>query len=216
MRFALVPAGGHSTRMGRPKLALPLGDRTILEWVIAAIRAGGVDHTLVVVGAHVPELALLAEKAAASVCLLGEVTADMRGTVQQGLEWIEHRYHPGEGDVWLLAPGDHPTLEPAIVQSLLEAQESQPNYSIWVPTFEGRRGHPTLISWKHAQQIRQLPADQGINLYLRGNQAETLEVPTSSRSVLQDVDVPKDYDDLRQKWTGGSSREAIILPGCCH
>ena len=37
MRFAVVPACGHSTRMGRPKLALPLGDRTVIERVVAAL-----------------------------------------------------------------------------------------------------------------------------------------------------------------------------------
>ena len=31
MLHALIPAAGHSTRMGQPKLALPLGDRTVLE-----------------------------------------------------------------------------------------------------------------------------------------------------------------------------------------
>ena len=38
MIFALIPAAGKSTRMGRPKLALPLGEKTVLEHVIAALR----------------------------------------------------------------------------------------------------------------------------------------------------------------------------------
>src|SRR5207237_3552168 len=54
--LALIPAAGKSTRMGRPKLALPLGGRTVLEHVVAALRDAGVEHVLVVVGPHVPEL----------------------------------------------------------------------------------------------------------------------------------------------------------------
>ena len=36
----IVLAGGRSTRMGRPKAWLPVGDRTMLETVVAAIAAG--------------------------------------------------------------------------------------------------------------------------------------------------------------------------------
>ena len=65
--FALVPAAGFSRRMGRPKLGLPLGERTVLEHVVAALRQGGAEHVLVVVGPHVPELAPLAAAAVAEV-----------------------------------------------------------------------------------------------------------------------------------------------------
>ncbi len=40
--FALIPAAGKSARMGRPKLTLPLGGRTVLEHVVTALRRGGV------------------------------------------------------------------------------------------------------------------------------------------------------------------------------
>ncbi len=52
MIFAVVPAAGRSSRMGRPKLSLPLGGRTVLEHVVIALRQGGVDEVLVVVGPH--------------------------------------------------------------------------------------------------------------------------------------------------------------------
>ena len=38
MTFAIVPACGHSTRMGRPKLALPFGERTVIEHIVAALH----------------------------------------------------------------------------------------------------------------------------------------------------------------------------------
>src|SRR5205807_132449 len=45
--FAVIPAAGQSTRMGRPKLALPLGGRSVLERVLAAVRQGRLDAALV-------------------------------------------------------------------------------------------------------------------------------------------------------------------------
>src|SRR5438093_812240 len=92
--FAVVPAAGLSARMGRPKLALPLGDRTVLAHVVGALKAGGVEHVVVAIGQHVPELALIAKAAGAEVCRLSEPTADMRATVEHGLSWLEEHHSP--------------------------------------------------------------------------------------------------------------------------
>jgi molybdenum cofactor cytidylyltransferase len=194
MSFAVIPAAGKSTRMGRPKLALPLGGRSVLEHVVAAFREGGVEHVLVVVGPHVPELRPLAEMAGAEVLPLDTETADMRATVECGLGWLEAQHHPNPDDSWLLAPADHPTLDAAIVHQLLEFRAAHLRTSILVPTYHGRRGHPVLIAWRHVAGIRTLAPGQGLNVYLRQQSAETLEVPVESPSVLCDLDTPEDYE----------------------
>src|SRR5580704_977447 len=118
MIYAVVPAGGRSERMGRPKLALPLGDRTVIEHVVAALGAGGADRVLVVVGPHAPELIPLAESAGAEACVLPAATADMRATVEHGLRRLEDRHHPQTDDAWLLAPADHPALDAGAIRML--------------------------------------------------------------------------------------------------
>lgn len=200
MIFGLIPAGGKSSRMGRPKLTLSLGGRTVLEHVVRALRGGGVEHVLVVVGAQVPELVLHAETAGAVVCRLSEDTLDMKATVQQGLRWLDRHFHPQAGDAWLLVPADHPTLEAAVIQTLLQAQGEPSSTSILIPTFAGQRGHPALIGWNHVPEILALSADQGINAYLRRHGSATRELPVNSASILVDLDVPADYERLRQQW----------------
>jgi molybdenum cofactor cytidylyltransferase len=198
MTFAVVPAGGKSTRMGRPKLALPLGDRSVLEHVVAALRAAGLQQVLVVVAAHLAELA---GRAGASVCVLEEETADMRATVEHGLRWLEEKFNPRPQDHWLLAPADHPTLAAEVVVELLAARAAHPEASVVVPTFAGRRGHPTLIDWKHAEGMRCLPKGQGLNVYLRQlTPRETLELPVATETILWDLDTPEDYERLRRAW----------------
>lgn len=197
MTFALLPAGGHSTRMGRSKLALPLGRLTVLEHAVAALRRGGVDRVLVVVGPHAPELAPLAAAAGAEVLPLTEATADMRATVERGLRHLEECSHPGPEVPWLLCPADHPALEPAVVRQLLEARRDAAAHSIVVPTFGGRRGHPVLIDWRHVPGMRALPPGLGLNVYLRQQGPVTLELSVASAGVLCDLDTPEDYERLR-------------------
>src|SRR5437660_9758870 len=102
MIFALIPAAGESRRMGRPKLTLPLGDRTVLEHVIMALRQAGLEHILVVAGPHSADVAALAHQAGASTLVLPQQTPDMRATVEQGLVWLETHLHPTDGDAILL------------------------------------------------------------------------------------------------------------------
>jgi molybdenum cofactor cytidylyltransferase len=203
MRFALLPAAGKSSRMGRPKLALPLGDRTILEHVVAALRQAEVEQILVVVGPHVPELAVLADRAGADVCPLAEETADMRATVEHGLRWLEERYTPRPDDSWLLVPADHPSLAPAIIRELERARGAHSGHSIFVPTCDGRRGHPVLLAWKHVEGIRRHATGQGLNSYIRRHDSETLEVAVSDRDILCDLDTPEAYEQLLRHWLPG-------------
>ena len=196
MSVAIIPAAGKSSRMGRPKLSLPLAGKTILEHVIAALHAGGCQDVLCVIGPHVAELAPLAEQVGAAVYLLPEETPDMRATVEQGWRWWERRRAMQDEDAWYLVPADHPILDATIITRLETELIRQPEKSIVLPTFQGKRGHPALLRWKHVAGMRGLPPDVGLNVYLRQRAGETLEVPVETPGVLLDLDTPEEYQRL--------------------
>ena len=195
--FGLIPAAGKSVRMGRPKLLLPLGGRTVLECVVNAVKAGGVNDVLVVVSPANDGLFEAAERAgAAAVLRMADETPDMRATCQMGLDFLEWLYHPAPDDGWLLLPADHPTVELGVVRALLKAAREQPERSIFVPIHAGKRGHPVWLRWRHAKAICTLPPGQGLNTFIRQHYPETLELPWPSDEVLRDLDTPEDYRKL--------------------
>src|SRR5262245_60932079 len=108
--FALLPAGGTSSRMGQAKLALRLGERTVLERVLDTLRSAQIADILVVLGPQAACLKSLSEGAGACALLLDGQTPDMRVTVQRGLDWLEDNKRPAAADAFLLLPPDHPTL----------------------------------------------------------------------------------------------------------
>lgn len=196
MIFALLPAAGRSSRMGQPKLLLPYRGVTILEAVLRTLQQAGIERILVVTPPDLPELGRIAQAAGVEVHVLAELTKDMRATVEAGLRHAEATFRPQGEDDWLLIPADHPTLDLEIINQLREARESRADRSIFVPTWNGKRGHPTLIRWRHVEHIRNLPADQGINSYLRQQHGTVLEIPAQSADVLIDLDTPEDYRRL--------------------
>jgi CTP:molybdopterin cytidylyltransferase MocA len=194
--FGLIPAAGKSRRMGRPKLQLVWRGKTILKHAVTALIDGGLTSVLVVIGPGETKLRELAEKSGAEVLELAGPTAEMRDTIERGLEWIEQKYQPSADDGWLLLPADHPGVDKQVVQAILAARAANPQQSILVPSFDSRHGHPVWIGWPHVAGIRRMPTGEGVNIYLRQHSSETLLVPLATPAVLLDLDTPEQFSAL--------------------
>ncbi len=121
----------------------------------------------------------------------------MRATVEHGLAWIEQTWRPQPDEPWLLVPADHPTLDPNVVRLLLdEYKRKRGNASLLVPVYEGRRGHPLALAWRHVEGIRRHTVNEGLNTYLRQHAAATRELAVASAEILRDLDTPEDYERL--------------------
>lgn len=197
--FAIIPAAGHSTRMGRPKLSLSIGHRTVIERVLDALREA--DCTpLLVLAPHAMELAETARAAGALVLQLSQPTTHMRATIELGLEHLSGCFHPSANDAWLLVPADHPVLDPMLIRRLREELTRRPEFSLALPTFHGQRGHPTLIRWSHHAGICSFSPEHGLNRYLRQFETETLQVAVDSSDILLDLDTPDDYERICRRF----------------
>lgn len=182
--------------MGTPKLLLPLGDRTVVEIVLSALRRGGVDRVLVVVGPGGEGVAAKV-KPPAEVLALAHRTSDMKETILAGVaHWEASPRPPQAGDALLIVPADHPTLSAPLIAELRRRHAVDPK-RLRVPEFNGRRGHPLLLPWEWTKRLGELEPDEGINRLLRRNEEFVEECPANSADVLLDLDVPADYEQLR-------------------
>ena len=67
------------------------------------------------------------------------------------------------------------------------------NSPIIVPSFNKKRGHPTLFSKTLISELLKAPEDQGARYVLYSNEEKILEVDTSERGILIGIDTPDDY-----------------------
>ena len=194
--FAVIPAAGRSQRMGRPKLLLPWGDSTVIEHVLAAWRDSPVHRVVMVVHPDDGELADVARRCQATVVRPEVPPAEMKESVRIALEHVAAEFAPAADDAWLLAPADMPTLDRATIDRLVAAyQTAEP--AIWVPRFEGRRGHPVLFPWPLAAEVGRLGPDEGVRALLDRHPVRTISAVGAS--VLEDLDTPKQYEQLRRR-----------------
>ena len=124
----------------------------------------------------------------------------MRSSVEHALAELGRRESPSADDGWMLVPADHPVLSAVVLDTLIEHWNRR-QCLIMVPTFDGRRGHPTFFRWKLADEVAALPPGRGLNELLKGrHQQEVCELPVDDRAVLTDLDTPADYEALRKQW----------------
>ena len=188
--FAIVPAAGHSRRMGQPKLLLPWKNGLVIDSVMAAWTESKVDQVVVVTRRSDTELQ--------SACLRWPVVVtwpdsdppDMKASIQHGVRWLQTNLSPSpsEGDYWMVAPADLPTLRTNVIDEVIAARSPQ---RIVVPRFEGHESHPVLLPWSMSVELSSLPANVGLNALL--NSHAKVHVDLRKSEYAEDIDTPTDY-----------------------
>lgn len=181
--------------MGSPKLLLPWGEETVLSQLLKNLRHPRLAPAVVV--CRQEDLPLQAEvrRCGAIAALPPSDPPEMRESVTFGVQQIQKWSAPGPDDGWLLIPADHPLLPPALMEELL-ANWDPASKDILIPTFEGKRGHPTLLRWELVSRLNEIPADRGINWLVRHPSVRVGEVPVSYPEILQDLDTRAQYTTL--------------------
>jgi molybdenum cofactor cytidylyltransferase len=193
--FAVIPAAGHSRRMGQPKLLLPVGKTTVIGRVISALKSAGIHDLAITVRRD--DTALIGEIRRHGVEPIQPAIdpPDMRASIEHGLEWIEQTHHPTQDDAWLLLPADHPIIDAALIRPLCDAWSATAT-DVLVPTCHGRRGHPLIARWSTIKAVRALPSNVGVNQWLRDPATTVTEIAIDDPRILCDLDVPEDYARL--------------------
>jgi molybdenum cofactor cytidylyltransferase len=200
--IAIVPAAGHSRRMGQPKLLLPWRGTTVIAHLVQELRAAGVAHVFVVLRADDAALNDAVIQSGATPVMPPREPPDMRTSVEYGLQAASVRTSSSISNSngttdrdWLLIPADHPIVSRTTVATLLQAWTPKEG-RILIPTYNGKRGHPTLFSAKYASEVSRIPPDCGLNWLVQAHSDSIQEVPVADPGVIIDLDTPEDYEVL--------------------
>ena len=196
---ALLVGGGDSSRFGGlPKAMMPLGRSTAVRRLAEVCLSHGLDPVTVVVGPHRGPVAR--ELRDLSVTLVdSELWYEGRtASVQSGLETI-----PVDHDV-LFWPVDHPFVSPSTVDLLGQTRDSD-TLAVWfIPTFEGRGGHPVLWRSVVRADIMEVRGDAPLRSLLPEFGVLVRRVPVDDPGVVANVDTPEEYRVALEEWESRS------------
>jgi molybdenum cofactor cytidylyltransferase len=184
----IVLAAGESRRMGQPKQLLPFGERTILERVVDTLLTAGVGEVVIVLG-HLADRvrAVLGDRPVRAV-VNALYRQGMLSSVKCGVRAVGAEY-----DAVLIALGDQPHIEGAVVSEVMRAYRDG-DAGIVIPRYGDKKGHPIIINLqKYRQAIANLPEDAGLNTLMQEHADDVRLIDVATEDIIRDIDVPDDY-----------------------
>ena len=185
----LLLAAGAGTRMGGPKaLVVGADGRPWVHMAVDALRAGGCDHIVVVLGAQADRAAELVADLAVTVVVADDWADGMSASLRAGLLAADRHCldHPREFGVVVVTLVDLPDVDRRVVSRVLAATGTDPS-ALGRATYAGRPGHPVILGLDHLPGVLESTrGDQGARDYLR-EQGLTL-VECADLATGRDVD----------------------------
>jgi molybdenum cofactor cytidylyltransferase len=197
MISAVLLGAGEGKRMGKDKLSLPLGEKTVLERSLEALVRSDVDEVLVVVREKPEDRGGLFRDRRVRFVINPDFRCGMSASVRRGIRAMNPR---SQGV--LIALGDQPFLKPRTINALIRAFLRNKG-GIVLPVYRGKTGHPVLFDRSFAARLLQLEGDVGGRSVVEAHREKIVLVRTRSKAVLQDIDTRKDYREACQKQSDG-------------
>ncbi len=191
---AVLLASGRATRMGCPKLLLPLAGQPLLQLSLDAVAASCLSEVVMVVGPEVRERLgelSLPKRIPLTVVENRDPEAGQSHSLQIGLEAASSGTRAAA-----IVLGDEPQLDAGRIDSMArifqntEKPAARPVYCS--PPEPPVPGHPVFVARRLWQEIGELRGDQGLRDWL-SNRPETLLEVEHPGPAPRDIDTWDDY-----------------------
>ena len=183
----MILAAGESKRMGKPKLLLPFGEKTIIEIIVATVVSSKVEQTLVILGSGREKIEEKIKNYPVKIVYNRDFRGGMLSSVQCGFKSL-----PEETRAVLVVLGDQPKISTTVINKLIDAYKSS-GKGIVLPVYKKERGHPVLIDVKYGEEVENLSPEVGLRGTVYNHPEDILEVEVETPSIFQDIDDESDY-----------------------
>jgi molybdenum cofactor cytidylyltransferase len=191
---AIVLAAGKSSRMGRPKAALPLpGGDTFITRLVRTFKEAGVEDVVIVVG-HEADAVLGAFAAADLDARFVENPDYEQGQLSSLLAGLKVVDRPGVVAA-LVTLVDVPLVSAATVRSVVDRYRST-HAPVVRPVRGSEHGHPVLIDRSLFDAIRRADPATGAKTVIRGHVSDAGDVVVDDEGAFADADTPDDYERM--------------------
>jgi molybdenum cofactor cytidylyltransferase len=192
----IVLAAGASSRMGRAKAALPLGQtgETVVSRVVRTLLDGGVPNVVVVSGAHIDAVRAampVNEPRARTIEHPGWESGQL-SSLLAGLAAIDDPLL----EAALVTLVDVPLMSPATVAAVIAAWR-RTRAPIVRPVNGDRHGHPVIFDRSVFEDLRSADPGVGAKAVFARHRDRVLDVEVKDPGAFEDIDTPEDYEKLR-------------------
>jgi molybdenum cofactor cytidylyltransferase len=202
---AILLAAGESRRMGAiNKLTLAVDGEPLLRRTVRMLSASRLAELVVVLGHQAQAAQALLQGLDAHTVVNADYREGQMSSVHCGLAALAR---PCDGVMICLC--DQPLLSTQDIDFLIDAY-AQRGGAIIVPTYQGRRGNPIVLSYAHREQILGGGRNLGCKHLIERNPELVTTVEMDNDHVVFDLDAPEDYQRLQSRLMETTTRAAAM------
>lgn len=178
MTVGILLAGGKSSRIGKNKMDLIIGDKKVIEHTLQSM-VDCVDFVTIVTGQYNTEIN--DSKVPVHFIHNDAHHLGMFSSILTGIKDIE--------DNIFIIPGDYPMVKPKTYEALLNGTGK-----VRVPVYNGRKGHPIYIDKSLLGDLKSEPLDSNLKLWRNKHKVNYIDV--DDNGILLDIDTLNDYQNI--------------------
>ena len=187
----IVLGAGASRRLGRPKQTLPLGDTTLLGWVLREVEASRLDRVVLVLGGAADEARAALHPTRAEIVSNADYGSGCASSLLAGLDAA------GRPEAAMLVLGDMPGVDARLIDAVRDDWQRHRPWAC-VTDYRGEPGHPLIFSAAAFGDLRALHGDKAVWKLLDTYPERFRAVPVDE-PLPRDVDTWGDYAAVRRR-----------------
>lgn len=188
---AIICAAGLSSRMRSFKPMLYIGSKSMIQLIVEHFQAAGVSPIVVVTGYKAASLKQHLEGTGVIFAHNARyATTHMYESFLLGVEALE-----GLCDRFFFTPADIPLFHPSTLDILLNSGPGQ----AFIPSCQGKSGHPVLIDSACIPYLKQYQGQGGLRAALSGLDTPPQRIEVGDEGILFDADNDNDYYTMLKK-----------------
>ncbi len=176
--------------MGTAKQLLLVDNRPAVARCTENIRDSGVDDIVVVINPEGTEIVRVLREFPVAIAVNDLPESDMAASVRVGLSAID-----GASTGIFICLCDYPLVTSATLSAMGREHDARPDLII-IPTFQGRRGHPTLFPRPILEEVKKHSTLRDV---ISSHKDKILFFNVVDEGVVLDMDTPEEYQKILEK-----------------
>lgn len=187
---AIVLAAGLSSRMGTVnKLSLSINGKPLLKHTLQNLLDSELHEIVVVIGHEQEMVRSMISGLKVKVVYNENYQEGQMTSVHCGLSSLQNSC-----DGVMICLSDLPLLQAGDVNQLIDAFLNHCETSVIVPTYQGKRGNPIVLDFKHRQDILGNGRNLGCKRLLEKNPDIVTALEMDNDHTIVDLDTEDDYE----------------------
>lgn len=184
---AIVLAAGRGTRFGsEPKLLASLDGKVLIRHVVEAAISSVAGPVIVVTGHRHRDVEAELNDLPVQIVRNVAFCEGLSTSLKAGFAAL-----PPQSKAAIVVLGDMPLVTSGLIDRLVQTWDSMNMPAALVPTMNGKRGNPVVLSRDLENLIAQLSGDAGAGPILR-ERSDVIECPVDDPAILEDVDTSEE------------------------